>query len=52
MIFSLNEGVLKFAQACPDISCIILYCGEMHESWNEIVEELKKQKNIVFRQLD
>ena len=51
VIFTLNEGILKFAKAYPDISCIILY-DEIHESWNEIVEELKKQKNIVFRQLD
>lgn len=51
VIFTLNESILKFAKAYPDISCIVP-CDKIHESWNEIVEELKKQKNIVFRQLD
>ena len=52
VVFSLNENILKFAQAYPDTLCIIPYCGEIHESWNEVLEEFKKHKNIELRSLD
>ena len=52
VVFSLNENILKFAQAYPDTLCIIPYSGEIHESWNEVLEEFKKYKNIELRSLD
>lgn len=52
IVFSLNENILKFAQAYPDTLCIIPYSGEIHESWNEVLEEFKKCKNIELRSLD
>lgn len=52
VVFSLNENIQKFAQAYPDTLCIIPYSGEIHESWNEVLEEFKKYKNIELRSLD
>ena len=52
VVFSLNENILKFAQAYPNTLCIIPYSGEIHESWNEVLEEFKKYKNIELRSLD
>ena len=37
VVFSLNENILKFAQAYPDTLCIIPYCGEIEEPWNDVV---------------
>ena len=50
--FLLNESVLEFAKAFPKITCVALYAKNMHESWNDYIEELKKQKNIEFKSLD
>ena len=51
--FPLNENVLEFAKAFPKITCVVLYNPNiMHESWNDVIEELKKQKNIEFQLLD
>ena len=33
----LNEGLLEFAKACPDVLCIVLYGRGFHESWNEVL---------------
>ena len=33
----LNEGLLEFAKACPDVLCIVLYSRGFHESWNEVL---------------
>lgn len=52
VVFPLNENILKFAQAYPDTLCIIPYSGEINESWNEVLEEFKKYKNIELRSLD
>ena len=53
VFFPLNESVLEFAKAFPDITCIVIYNPKtLHESWNEVIEEFKKQKNIEFEYLD
>lgn len=33
----LNEGLLEFAKACPEVLCIVLYSRGFHESWNEVL---------------
>ena len=50
--FVINEGILDFAKAYPDILCIVLHSSNLHESWNEVIEELKKQKNVEVRSID
>lgn len=53
VVFPLNESVLEFAKAFPKTTCIVLYNPKtVHESWNEVIEEFKKQKNIEFEFLD
>ena len=48
----LNESNLDFAKAFPDITCAILYPKKHHESWDEIIEELKQVKNIELEPID
>ena len=48
----LNESNLDFAKAFPNITCAILYPQKHHESWNEIIEELKQVKNIELEPID
>ena len=53
VVFPLNESVLEFAKAFPKTTCIVLYNPKtLHESWNEVIEKFKKQKNIEFEFLD
>ena len=52
VFFTPNTNISKFAEAFPDISCIIPYCGEIEEPWNDVVKEFKKHKNIELRSLD
>ena len=52
IFFTPNTNISKFAEAFPDISCIIPYCGEIEEPWNDVVKEFKKHKNIELRSLD
>jgi len=52
VVFELNENILKFAKMYPDISCFVIYSADTHESWNDIIKELEKQKNIEMRCLD
>ena len=48
----LNESNLDIAKAFPNITCAILYPQKHHESWNEIIEELKQVKNIELEPID
>ena len=51
--FPLNDSVLEFAKAFPKKTCVVLYSPKhTHESWNEVIDEFKKQKNIEFESLD
>jgi len=52
IVLPLIESVLDIAKAFPSITCVILHRKKIHESWNDYIEELKKQKNIEFELLD
>ncbi len=50
--FPLSESVIDFALAYPNITCVVLFGKKHIEKWNDILEELKKYKNIVLEQYD
>ena len=50
--FPLSEGVLDFALAFPNITCVVLFGKKHIEKWNEVLEEFKKYKNIELEQYD
>jgi len=52
VFFTPNANISKFAEAFPDISCIIPYCGEIEDPWNDVIEEFKKHKNIELRLME
>ncbi|SOD14438.1 group I intron endonuclease [Fibrobacter sp. UWB16] len=53
ILFHLNENISLFAKTFPDIRCFVIYSPKhTHESWNDVIKEFKKHKNIELRSLD
>jgi len=52
VFFSPNANISKFAKAFPNIKCVIPYIGEIDESWNDVIKEFKKHKNIELRLME
>lgn len=52
IVFPLNVSVIDFAKAFPDIQCFVLCRKKFLESWDDIIKEFEKYKNIELQFLD
>ena len=52
VFFPLNLSILEFAKEFPNITCVVFYDQKNYEPWKEVIEELKKIKNVEFELLD
>lgn len=50
--FTLNHSVLDFAKVFSNITCVVLYSKIHHKSWDILLDEFKKHKNIELQQFD
>ena len=49
-LVSNTENISAFAKTFPNIHCVVIYSRKtLHESWNEIIEDLEKIKNVEFQ---